>query len=90
MARDLLKLMGNEAFSDVTFQVENRKVPGHTIILAARSDTFRDLFINHNENNALKMIANLVIIATIITHTSFMLILEIIYSNEIWAEPSQR
>ena len=90
LGRDLLKLLGSNMFSDLTFQVENRTVPAHSIILTARSDTFKFLFLQNIETNALKIEGNTIIVAPIITFKSFTYILELIYSNEIWAQPQQR
>jgi hypothetical protein len=44
MSKDLLKMLENENFADVTFVVGDTKVKAHKCILASRSHFFENMF----------------------------------------------
>jgi len=44
MSKDLLRMLENENFADVTFVVGDTKVKAHKCILASRSNFFENMF----------------------------------------------
>ncbi|CRL03164.1 CLUMA_CG016151, isoform A [Clunio marinus] len=77
LSDDLKNLYLSENYSDVTFVVENEKIPSHKVILAARSEYFRALlFGGLNETNKSEVTLKVPIKA-------FKIILRYIYTARI-------
>jgi hypothetical protein len=76
-------MLNNSTYSDIIFQVENQKINSHRVLLISRSETFRNLFLE-------KKLSQNFLVPPVINFSSFMFLLEIIYSNEIWIQPPQR
>ena len=88
LGRDIKKNFNNETYSDVIFEIDNQKIFGHKVILIARSQIFYDFFVKsvslpvpcdiYTEKN----IVHIKILHGV-TVSSFLLMLEVIYSNTI-------
>jgi NDP-sugar pyrophosphorylase family protein len=90
LPKDLLKLLNNPMYSDIIFHVEDQTVYAHSIILIARSETFRNFFLHNKVTHPIQVTQNSIQISSAVTYKSLMYLLEMIYSNEIWAQPLQR
>ena len=54
VSEDISRLFLNETFSDVVFVVEGKQIVAHKVVLAARSQTFRDLLFESTPLTACK------------------------------------
>ena len=53
MSKDLLKMLENEHFADVTFVVGDTKVKAHKCILASRSNFFENKRVTCNNSQSI-------------------------------------
>ena len=78
MSKDMLRMLSNENFADVTFVIGDTKIKAHKCILASRSISFEKMF-----TVGMREAHESVITVQDINLATFKKLLEFIYSDQL-------